>query len=272
MASQLTRLNQRGISLFITHFCRIPVLYYSRQLKKLVEESLNLSTIFVVDDEENIRLLISQYLKNEGFSVESFTTVEELSVRLESGYPDIIILDIMLPGQNGLEFCREVREKSGVPIIFISARRKTLDRITGLEVGGDDYLPKPFSPRELIARVRSVLRRTLAPSQPNKFIQLGNLKLIPGDRLLLIDDQEIIVTTKEYELLSLLMHNPQRTFNRQELLDRVWGYEYDGSDRAVDDLIKRLRKKLKESGSSTNVQTIWGYGYKLDGQIQKHIK
>ncbi|MEN6349823.1 MAG: response regulator transcription factor [Syntrophomonas sp.] len=224
-----------------------------------------MSTIFVVDDEENIRLLIFQYLKNEGFTVESFETIEELSARLESGYPDMFILDIMLPGQNGLEFCREIREKSTVPIIFISARRKALDRITGLEIGGDDYLPKPFSPRELIARVRSVLRRTMISSDPKKSIQVGNLTLITGDRLILIDERELVVTTKEYELLALLMQNPQRTFNRQELLDRVWGYDYDGSDRAVDDLIKRLRKKLKESGSTTNVQTIWGYGYRLDG-------
>ncbi len=231
-----------------------------------------MSTIFVVDDEENIRLLISQYLKIEGFTVESFATVDELSGRLESGYPDMFILDIMLPGQNGLEFCKEIREKSAVPIIFISARRKALDRITGLEIGGDDYLSKPFSPRELIARVRSVLRRTMVSSTPQKSVQVGNLKLIMGDRLILIDDQEFAVTTKEYELLALLVQNPQRTFNRQELLDRVWGYDYDGSDRAVDDLVKRLRKKLKESGSTTNVQTIWGYGYRLDGQVQKHIQ
>lgn len=231
-----------------------------------------MNTIFVVDDEENIRLLISQYLKTEGFTVESFATVEELSGRLESGYPDMFILDIMLPGQNGLEFCKEIREKSAVPIIFISARRKALDRITGLEIGGDDYLSKPFSPRELIARVRSVLRRTMVSSTPQKSVQVGNLKLMMGDRLILIDDQEFAVTTKEYELLALLVQNPQRTFNRQELLDRVWGYDYDGSDRAVDDLVKRLRKKLKESGSTTNVQTIWGYGYRLDGQVQKHIQ
>lgn len=226
----------------------------------------------MVDDEENIRLLISQYLKIEGFTVESFATVDELSGRLESGYPDMFILDIMLPGQNGLEFCKEIREKSAVPIIFISARRKALDRITGLEIGGDDYLSKPFSPRELIARVRSVLRRTMVSSTPQKSVQVGNLKLMMGDRLILIDDQEFAVTTKEYELLALLVQNPQRTFNRQELLDRVWGYDYDGSDRAVDDLVKRLRKKLKESGSTTNVQTIWGYGYRLDGQVQKHIQ
>lgn len=223
-----------------------------------------LSTIFVVDDEENICSLISRYLQNEGFTVESFRSVEELSKRLESGYPDMFILDIMLPGQDGLDFCREIRQRSGVPVIFISARRKTLDRIMGLEIGGDDYLPKPFSPRELIARVRSVFRRT-TPPDPQNYLHAGNLKLIPGDRLILINGKELAVTTKEYELLALLMQHPQRTFNRQELLDRVWGYDYEGSERAVDDLIKRLRKKLKESGSETNIQTIWGYGYRLNG-------
>ncbi|MDD4169283.1 MAG: response regulator transcription factor, partial [Desulfotomaculaceae bacterium] len=214
--------------------------------------------IFVVDDEENIRRLISQYLQKEGYTVEAFASVEELSLRLESGYPDMIILDIMLPGQDGLEFCRELRRRSGVPVIFISARGKAFDRIMGLEIGGDDYLPKPFSPRELVARVRSVLRRTLAPSDPQSHLLVGNLKLVPGDRLVLIDGQELGLTRKEYELLALLIQNPQRTFNRQELLDRIWGYDYNGSERAVDDLVKRLSRKLKKSDSKTNIQTIWG--------------
>jgi len=229
------------------------------------------STIFLVDDEDNIRLLISQYLQKDGFTVEAFASVEELAKRLASGYPDMLILDIMLPGQNGLEFCRELRRRSGVPVIFISARRKALDRIMGLEIGGDDYLPKPFSPRELVARVRSVLRRSMAPSAPQSYLLAGNLKLIPGDRLVLIEGQEVVLSRKEYELLALFIKHPQRTFNRQELLDRIWGYDYAGSDRAVDDLIKRLRRKLKDSDSKTNIQTIWGYGYRLDGEVEKHL-
>jgi len=224
-----------------------------------------LNTVFVVDDEENIRLLISQYLQKEGFIVESFGSIEELNFRLESGYPDMFILDIMLPGQDGLDFCRQIRQHSEVPVIFISARRQALDRIMGLEIGGDDYLSKPFSPGELMARVRSVLRRTLTSPNPEHYLQSGNLKLLPDDRLTLIDGQEFNITTREFDLLLLLVQHPQRTFNRQELLDRVWGYDYLGSERAVDDLIKRLRKKLKESGSETNIQTIWGYGYRLDG-------
>ncbi len=230
-----------------------------------------MSTIFVVDDQENIRLLISQYLQKEGYTVESFDSVEGMAHRLENGYPDMLILDIMLPGQDGLEFCRDLRQHSSIPVIFISARRKALDRIMGLEIGGDDYLPKPFSPRELVARVRTVFRRTVVPPDRQKYLLAGNLKLLPGDRLVLVDGEELGLSAKEYDLLALLIMYPQRTFNRQELLDRIWGYDYDGSERAVDDLIKRLRRKLNEHNSETNIQTIWGYGYRLDGQVEKYI-
>ncbi|HPF20426.1 MAG TPA: response regulator transcription factor [Syntrophomonas sp.] len=230
-----------------------------------------MNTIFVVDDEENIRQLIMQYLQNEGYVVEAFGNVEDLSRRLETSYPDMLILDIMLPGQDGLQFCRDFRQHSRIPIIFISARRKALDRIAGLEIGGDDYLPKPFSPRELVARVRSVFRRTMVPPDPQPYMLAGNLKLVTQDRLVLIDGEEISLSSKEYDLLALLIQHPQRTFNRQELLDRIWGYDYEGSERAVDDLIKRLRRKLNESNSKTNIKTIWGYGYRLDGKVEKHI-
>ncbi|NMC27306.1 MAG: response regulator transcription factor [Syntrophomonadaceae bacterium] len=230
-----------------------------------------MSTIFVVDDEENIRLLIAQYLQKEGYNVVAFGSVEEMAERLETGYPDMLILDIMLPGQDGLQYCEQLREKSGIPVIFISARRKALDRVTGLEIGGDDYLSKPFSPRELIARVKSIFRRTKASPEQQQYLLAGNLKLLPADRRVLVNGAEINLSGKEYEVLALLTHYPRRTFNRQELLDRVWGYDYDGSERAVDDLIKRLRRKLKEGGSETNIETIWGYGYRLDGEVEKHI-
>jgi len=233
--------------------------------------AVTLSTIYVVDDQDNIRSLISQYLQKEGYTVESFSSVEELALRLETGYPDMLILDIMLPGQDGLDFCRQLRQSSGIPVIFISARRKALDRITGLEIGGDDYLAKPFSPRELVARVRSVFRRTTVPPDPQDYLLSGNLKLIPGDRIALIAGEELALSAKEYDLLALLAQNPQRTFNRQELLDRIWGYDYEGSERAVDDLVKRLRRKLNDNASETNIETIWGYGYRLDGQVEKHI-
>lgn len=231
-----------------------------------------MQTIFVVDDEENIRLLLTKYLQNEGFHVEAFASIEDLSGRLTSSYPDMFILDIMLPGQDGLEFCRELRQSSRAPVIFISARRKALDRITGLDIGGDDYLPKPFSPRELVARVRSVFRRTLTHQHPSSCFECGNMKIFPLDRLLLVSGKPLALTTREFDLLALLVQHPQRTFNRQELLDRVWGLDYMGSERAVDDLVKRLRKKLRESGSEINIKTIWGYGYRLNGQTKKHFQ
>ncbi|NPV27932.1 MAG: response regulator transcription factor [Firmicutes bacterium] len=222
-------------------------------------------TIFVVDDEENIRHIIAQYLIRDGFQVETFGSVEEVLSRLQADYPDMFILDIMLPGKDGLEFCREIRKKSGVPVIFISARGEEMDRVLGLELGGDDYLTKPFSPRELVARVRSVFRRTLNPPHTEEVVESGNLRVYPTERRVTVGDKEVILTPKEYELLLLLIKQPQRTFNRQELLDRVWGYDYFGGIRAVDDLVKRLRKKLRESGSTNNVKTVWGYGYRFDG-------
>lgn len=221
-------------------------------------------SIFVVDDEENIRHIISQYLLREGFNVETFASVEEVVRRLQANYPDMFILDIMLPGKDGLEFCREIRRQSGVPVIFISARGEEMDRVLGLELGGDDYLAKPFSPRELVARVRSVFRRAANALTTEEVIEMGNLKIYPTDRRILVNSKEVMLTPKEYELLLLFAQQPQRTFNRQDLLDRVWGYDYFGGVRAVDDLIKRLRKKLRESDANKNVKTVWGYGYRFD--------
>lgn len=221
-------------------------------------------TIFVIDDEENIRYIISEYLLREGFHVETFASVEDALERLQSGFPDMFILDIMLPGKDGLEFCRDIRSRSGVPVIFISARGEEIDRILGLELGGDDYLTKPFSPRELVARVRSIFRRASIPIIPEEVLTNGNLTINPNDRRITVGDREVMLTPKEYELLLLLVQQPQRTFNRQELLDRVWGCDYVGGTRAVDDLVKRLRKKLRDSGSDKNVKTIWGYGYRFE--------
>lgn len=221
-------------------------------------------SIFVVDDEENIGFIIDGYLTREGFHVETFSSVEEVTKRLKTGFPDMFILDIMLPGEDGFEFCRDIRQRSGLPVIFISARGDEEDRVLGLELGADDYLTKPFSPRELVARVRSIFRRTSSSIMPEEVLELGNLRINPGDRHTSVEGKEVLLTPMEYELLVLLARQPQRTFNRQELLDRVWGYDYVGGSRAVDDLVKRLRKKLRENGSNRNVKTIWGYGYRFE--------
>lgn len=225
-----------------------------------------MQSIFVVDDEENIRHLISQYLLREGFQVETFASVEEVNNRLQTAYPDMFILDIMLPGKDGLEFCREIRKRSGIPVIFISARGEEMDRVLGLELGGDDYLSKPFSPRELVARVRSVFRRTFVSRGPGEVIEIGSLKIYATDRRVMVRDKEVMLTPKEYEMLMLLVQHPRRTFNRQELLDRVWGYDYMGDVRAVDELVKRLRRKLRDYEPKNTIKTIWGYGYRFDDQ------
>ncbi|HWP97766.1 MAG TPA: response regulator transcription factor [Syntrophomonadaceae bacterium] len=221
-------------------------------------------SIYVIDDEEPVRLIISEYLMREGFKVETFSSVQEVLLRLQAAYPDMFIVDILLPGQEGLTFCREIRERSGLPIIFVCDRGDENGRLMDLELGGDDYLTKPLSPRELVARVRSLFRHSALPMIAGELVQMGNLTINPNDRHTTVDAQEVYLTPMEYELLLLLAQQPQRTFNRQELLDRVWGCEYVGDLRAVDDLVKRLRRKLRGKGSSKNVKTIWGYGYRFD--------
>jgi DNA-binding response OmpR family regulator len=200
--------------------------------------------------------------------VEAFGSAEEIKQRLQNGYPDMFILDIMLPGQDGLELCRELRRQSDMPIIFVSARGDEVDRIVGLELGGDDYLAKPFSPRELVARVKNIFRRTLPgtgrPLGAEQVLRLGMLECHPEERRVLYGDQDLNLTAKEYELLLLFVRHPRRAFSRQELLDLVWGLDYVGDDRAVDDLVKRVRRKLRECGSTVEIETVWGHGYKLN--------
>ena len=223
-----------------------------------------MKTIFLVEDDEQIRYLIQQYLRKEGFQVEAFGSAEEIKPRLQNGYPDMFILDIMLPGQDGLELCRELRRQLDVPIIFVSARGEEVDRIVGLELGGDDYLAKPFSPRELVVRVKNIFRRTLPGARGEQALRLGTLECHPEERRVLCGEQDLSLTAKEYDLLLLFIRHPRRAFSRQELLDLVWGLDYVGDDRAVDDLVKRVRRKLREHGSTVEIETVWGHGYKLN--------
>lgn len=221
-------------------------------------------SIFIVDEEKNIRFTIAEYLTREGYKVETFFSPDDVLLRLESGFPDMFILDLMLSGQEGLAFCQDIKMRSGIPVIFLFAHGKETERIQDLQLENEDYLTKPFSPRELVTRVRSIFRRYALPMVPEKNLEIGNLRIKPNDHHTSIDDQEIMLTPMEYELLLLLARQPQRCFNRQELLDRIWGCDYVGDNRAVDSLVKRLRKKLRENGSSKNVKTIWGYGYRFE--------
>ena len=222
--------------------------------------------IFVVDDEKNIRDLIKIYLQKEGYEVTLFKDGQELIREIERIRPTLLILDIMLPGSDGLEICKSIRNISDLPIIFVSARDGEFDRVLGLELGGDDYLTKPFSPRELVVRVKNIIKR-LEKSERSPFEAkiLKDLVIYPERRLLEKDGKEIKFTSREYELLVFFLINPNRPFTREQLIEKVWGYDYMGDTRIVDDLVKRVRKKLQESNSEVEIVTVWGYGYRVDG-------
>lgn len=221
--------------------------------------------IYVVDDESNIRNLIQAYLKKEGYEVEIFSSGEEMLARFNEKKPHMCIIDIMMPGIDGYELCRKIREKSDVPIIIVSAKDKELDKILGLELGGDDYLTKPFSPRELVARVKTVFRR-IPPVKPKQrqILTAGNVNIYIDERRVEVDGVNVELTTKEFDLLYYLCLNKNMAFTREELINKVWGYDYYGRTRAVDDVIKRLRKKFKACNGKINIKTVWGYGYKVE--------
>lgn len=221
-------------------------------------------SIFIVEDDPNIRDIVSAYLNKEGYNVSMADNAEDAWELTKEKAPDMWILDIMLPGMDGYELCKKIRQKSEVPIIIISAKDEEVDKILGLELGSDDYLTKPFSPRELVARVKRLFKRVdhsnVVNEQPtNDTYELGELKLHVEGRRVFWKEQEVEVTAKEFEMLHILIRNQNRAFARDELLSLIWGEDYFGSDRAVDDLIKRLRKKL----DGLPIETVWGYGYRL---------
>lgn len=215
----------------------------------------------LVEDDLNIQKIVSAYLKKEGYEVKVMKSAEEGWDLWKTSPPDMWILDIMLPGMDGYEFCKKIRSESEVPIIIISAKDDEVDKIIGLELGGDDYLTKPFSPRELVARVKRLFKRTQVQREQTEKdrIKADQLVIYNNERRVFFAGEEYDVTTKEFDMLQLLAEYPNRAFSREELLLKVWGSDYFGSDRAVDDLIKRLRKKIPD----IPVDTVWGYGYRL---------
>lgn len=221
-------------------------------------------TIHVVDDDQNMRELLGRYLEHEGYRVFLHQNAEEFLPALEAQGADLIVLDIMLPGMDGLELCRRLRSKYGTPIIFASARSEEFDRILGIELGGDDYLVKPFSPRELLARIKAIFRRmetSLPPAAAGQTFK--DLSIDTAARQVRTADQVIELTNKEYELLTFLIENSGRAFTREQLVTAVWGYAYVGDSRSVDDLVRRIRKKL-DGLSTVEISTVWGYGYRID--------
>lgn len=221
--------------------------------------------IWVVDDEKNIRDLIRRYLEKEDYRVHTFASAEEFeSTFLAENKPDLIILDIMLPGVDGLDLCRRLRADYEIPIIFVSARGEEFDRVLGLELGADDYLAKPFSPRELVVRVKNIFKRLQPANNAGKVMTLKNVMIIPTQRQAVINGEETSFTAREFDLLQLLAASPGRSFSRTLLIEKIWGYDFEGDERAVDDTVKRIRKKLREKGAQPELVTVWGYGYKLD--------
>lgn len=221
--------------------------------------------IVVVDDEKRIREIIVMYLVKEGYEVADFDNADEAYEYFKNNHIDLMVLDIMMRGTNGLDLCKKIRRESDIPIIFVSARNEELDRILGLELGADDYLSKPFSVRELIVRIKNILKRSenIVGHKDESVLNVKELYIYPDQRIVKIVDKEIPLTTKEYEVLKYLVENKGYPLSRDKIIQNIWGYEYDGYDRNVDDTVKRLRKKLKESGSSVEIQTVWGFGYKV---------
>ena len=223
--------------------------------------------ILIVDDDNNIAELIALYLTKECFETRIVNDGEQALKEVESFHPNLILLDLMLPGMDGYQVCREIRHTSDVPIIMLSAKAETFDKVLGLELGADDYIIKPFDTKELVARVRAVLRRFQvkpAPEPSNeKCVSYPDLTINLTNYAVTYMGRQIDMPPKELELLSFLASSPNQVFTREQLLDHIWGYEYIGDTRTVDVHIKRLREKIKDHPNWA-IATVWGIGYKFE--------
>ncbi len=226
-----------------------------------------MNPILVVDDNEQILDILSQYIRAEGWPLLAARSGEEALSLFDAADPTVILLDIMLPGIDGLEVCRRIRSVSSVPILMITARDEDADRILGLDIGADDYIVKPFSPGEVMARIRAVMRR-LPASQGEETLVIGSLSIHLPSLSVTLNGQKLALTRRETELLYTLAASPGRVFTRDNLLTLVWGYEYVGNYRAVDSHIKRLRQKLDAYPHDFfSIATVWGTGYKFERNL-----
>jgi DNA-binding response OmpR family regulator len=219
-------------------------------------------TVLVVEDEASIASFVSLYLKNSGYTVRTVGTGADALAQVETDQPDLIVLDLMLPDVDGIEICRRIRKGSEVPILMLTARDEDVDKIIGLEVGADDYLTKPFNPRELVARVKSILRRSVPERREPESKQLahGDLEIDAGRREVHVSGKEIQLAPKEFDLLWELLDHRGLVLTRDQLLERVWGYTFAGDTRTVDVHVRQLRRKL---GEASPIVTVWGVGYKV---------
>jgi len=221
--------------------------------------------VLVVDDEEHILELARLYLSREGYQVESVADGGQALTRFGQLKPDLVVLDIMLPGKDGLTICREIRKQSQVPIIMLTARDEVTDKVVGLELGADDYLTKPFHPQELVARAKALLRRTRQePDQP-EVIRAGGLEVDLARHEVRHGQARVQLRPKEFDLLALLARHPGRVYQRTELLDLVWGYDFPGYTRTVDVHVQQVREKLAAARvEDPSIETVWGVGYRLE--------
>lgn len=222
--------------------------------------------ILVVDDEPQICDVVELYLRREGFEVETANDGETALKAVEHNPPDLVVLDVMMPKVNGLEVTRLVHERFNIPIIMLTSRGEEADKIVGLETGADDYVVKPFSPKELVVRVKAVLRRAgpVAAETKPTVIQTGDLRIDTTTRLVTVKGQAVTLTVKEFELLWFLAGHPGQVFSRDQLLDQVWGYDFYGDSNTVTVLVRRLREKIETDPADPHyILTVWGVGYKF---------
>ncbi|MBM7622823.1 response regulator transcription factor [Sporohalobacter salinus] len=223
------------------------------------------SMILIIDDDKNICQILEDYLKYEGFETEIAYTGKEGLKKIEEENPNLIILDIMLPEMDGWEVCQQLRPESDIPILMLSAKTKDTDKITGLELGADDYVTKPFSPKEVVSRVKAILRRVKADKEKvaDNILNFSQLVINKKHRTVKVNGENISLTPKEFSLLLALASSPRQVFSRESLLNKVWGYDYFGDIRTVDTHIKSLRNKLHKPAQDY-IRTVWGVGYKFE--------
>lgn len=228
-------------------------------------------SIYIADDERNIRDLIKSFLESDGYEVSAFETGDELKAAFDEKPADLVILDIMMPGTDGLTVCKQLREESGVPIIILTAKDSEYDYVHGITIGSDDYLTKPFRPTALLMRVRSLLRRmdmneksdhTSKASEEDTGI--GDLTFSSSRNEILCSGKPIKLTRTELKMLSYMMKNPDKAYSRDELLEAIWGFDTKVETRVTDETLRRIRKQLSACGSNVSVKTMWGFGYRIE--------
>lgn len=224
--------------------------------------------ILVVDDDKNICELLRLYLEKEGYNVVLAFDGKEGLDKFSSQSPDLILLDVMMPNMDGWQVCREIRKASSCPIIMLTAKGETIDKVLGLELGADDYVVKPFDAKEIVARIKAILRRSTVSAEngaaPQKIVSFNKLSINLESYELKVDGKVVDTPPKELELLFHLASNPNRVYTRDQLLDEVWGFEYYGDSRTVDVHVKRLREKLEGVCDDWSLKTVWGVGYKFE--------